>query len=66
MNDIDPKSPATLQAAAELILEAAMAGDWQSAEALERLIQGEPVPVPSPVNPESSNVNRYVPPVPKT
>lgn len=36
---MDPNDPATQQAAAELILEAAIAGDWQAVDAIESLMK---------------------------
>jgi hypothetical protein len=41
--DIDVNDPATRQAAAELILEAAQAGDWSAVAELEKLF-GQPKP----------------------
>lgn len=40
----NPSDPAVRQAAAELILEAAMAQDWESVQAIGEFIQSAPAP----------------------
>lgn len=43
--DPDPNDPATRQAAAELILQAAIAQDWESVQAIEEFIRGTEKPL---------------------